>query len=494
MPGPRFPIRISVPAQECFDVPKKGPASKLRVALPIVEFAGLLALVVLADRFTAPGYGFLELLGLPYTVLPLVFGIFYGPVFAASAAGIVTVLLAAVFPFLHGGGYREGILEVYRSVRVSVPIVAVVTFAAVGRIRALQTRNAAYRSRIRRIGRETWTVQKKYHTMAAVQQELEARVSGQRDSIALLHEQLRRLERARIKQGPELLLETVALYSGCTRASVWRFDRPAHRLEAAGYIGYESDQKPFPYISLENTVQGWVVRHNQMYSVRMLAQVPGLSDYDDGATILAFPIRVRSHPWAVLSIESMPFERYNPYTETLLQLIIRLAEPVLERLEERDLAFAASEVDEKTGLPLYGMLVRAIEAEQRRVTRESSSLSLIIAEIRTPSRSSAEAAAAGKSAGTTEEHVRSFIPFFRSAVPDTAQLFHHKEPGQLACLVPNLDEGGTALLCLNIFSAAADRSLGMDFIIGYAAYTAEDSDDPVAFIARAENLLELQRI
>jgi transcriptional regulator with GAF, ATPase, and Fis domain len=83
----------------------------------------------------------------------------------------------------------------------------------------------------------------------------------------------------------------------------------------------------------------------------MLLQYQLFEQLTQNEAILALPIMIDRRVWGVLNVEDLPFERYSLYTERILQLIVKLAEPSLSPIIEHQRLFSESEKDPETGIP-----------------------------------------------------------------------------------------------------------------------------------------------
>jgi len=278
-------------------------------------------------------------------------------------------------------------------------------------------------------------------------------------------------------------LETVEIFTRCTKASLWRIDNREKRLELVNFLGYPKEDRPFPYKALDETLQGWVVQNNRPYSVRMLKEYPDLYALDDRVTIMAYPLVLQNRPWGVVSIEAMPFERYNHYTEVVVNILLRLLEPGLQRLYELDLNFDQTEWDEVTGLPRYSLLVRNLTSQLTQALRNESSVSLIMVEM--------------KNLSTDEDAKLSILRLadnLEQEMPGQHRMYHFKNDNQLGVVIPNLDENGTARLCLNLLSRISSLSGAPDVLIGYSCSVGHDNPTGATLIGEVERIVELQRV
>ncbi len=334
---------------------------------------------------------------------------------------------------------------------------------------------------------EKYQQQNRMNSLTRELDELKQRIGYQDESIITLYSQLRKMDRRDFSQALDTLLETVELFTFCTKASLWKFDQEEHRLQLVNFLGYEQTERPFPYKPVDTTIQGWAFRNNRTFTLRMLVDNPHLYDLEDGTTIMALPFVLQNKPWGIISLEEMPFERYTAYTETLLEILLRVAEPVLDRLYEFELTVSASEWDTLTGLPQYGMLIRSVTSLLTESLRMGSRFSLVVLEMsgtdpRKPPQQS------------TKESMLDLVDALDQCFPDQARVYHFKQDNQLAFILPNIDEDGTAMICMNILSEATRNYRETEFFIGYSNSRGNHSLNAQDMIKEVEHILEIQKI
>jgi GGDEF domain-containing protein len=345
--------------------------------------------------------------------------------------------------------------------------------------------------RIKHLTKETYHLKREKEAQSAVARELSHRIGFQEDAILILYSQLKKMDRLDFQEGLDNLLETLQVFTLCSKASIWKLNLQDSRAELICFLGYDRENRPFPYLPLDQSIQGWVGRNNRLYSVRMIREYPDLYDVQDGKTIMAMPLNLQGRPWGVISVEDMPFERYNSYTESLVNLLLKLLEPALDNLYNLDLTFNEAEWDPVTGLPLYSLLVRNLTSQLTHAIRTQASLSLLIIEL-IPLKSNRVDGDQTKK--DQKQQALLILELLEQEFPDQHRLYHFKQDNQFAAIIPNINEQGLARLSLNILSRLSMNQGLPDVIIGYSCSENFDNPEVTTLIGEAEKILELQRI
>ena len=162
---------------------------------------------------------------------------------------------------------------------------------------------------------------------------------------------------------------------------MWEHQHNPASLKLRAYLGWDEKDNRDRSISMDNTIEGWVFRNNSMFSVRMLLRYDNLKPMDRKRNILTFPIIINKIVWGVLNIEDMPFAKYSRYSERIVQMIIKLAEPSLEQAIEYDTLIQSGEIDPETRLPIFSQFTAALGRAVQSGTEKESNLSIILLEI-----------------------------------------------------------------------------------------------------------------
>lgn len=327
-----------------------------------------------------------------------------------------------------------------------------------------------------------------------VNRELEERVLHQDDALTTLYAQVQELYSYNLEKTLDRLIETIQRFSGATSASVWVLDRDAREMRLMAQRGGELAGMR-TRLPIDGSIEGWVVRNDTAFSVRLLSRYANLRELDTGRNIMTLPIMIGRQVWGVLNIEKMPFERYNRYTERLLQMILSLVAPALEKATEYESTLAVAEMDLHTGLPSYSHFHTLLEREAYRTGLQKGSLSVIIIEV-----TNAEDLRRDNGDEGYFGLLNRMVDLLSQLAEKRATLFRYKQENQLSVLFPNLDYDGASLFCLDFLSAitSTDWRIGeapvsVDVVVGYAAI-GEKARRADELIDSAERLLEMQKV
>lgn len=468
------------------------PVSYLEaVLLPVLAFV--------INLFFPGDPGFASLHFLPYIAPALFMAVYEGLGIGFLSFGVGTVLIYLGFPlerYLFNGEPINAVYWASLLKRSVVPFpTAIVLLYSFGLIRRFYTRSlTALKDRFRRAIKLQHTSRKKSRALEKVNVELDERLSRQQESITSLYNQLKRIDTLSVSNTINTLLETVRLFTRTTKASVWQYWPTNHSMKLAAQIGWKAEEKQDTEIPVEGTLEGWVYRNNQLFSVRMLLQYENLRKMDRSGNIIIMPINIKKKSWGILSIEDLPFEKYNLYTERVLYIIISLLEPALERSIEYETFVEKEERDSETGLPLFSSFYRFLEEEMKRMEIQRGTLCIVILEIANYSDLTAgygEKEAAGI--------LHQLVPVIEELTGNFAEIFHYKNRNQLGIVVPNLDYDGASLFCLEVLERintggfkAGDIAVNIEALVGYSTYSGTQTQDEM--LSNAERLLEIQKL
>ncbi len=360
---------------------------------------------------------------------------------------------------------------------------------------ALTSRSVRDRNRLKIISRDKATLMREVKGLRTVNLELEQRVSRQEDSLTTLYTQIQSIRSLNLDKALFALLETVQHFSGATKCSVWEYKPDSSSLVLSSTLGWDSKEKAEAVLTDSDSIEGWVVRNNTIFSATMLLQYENLRQMDTGRNLFTIPILAGRKVWGILNIEEMPFEKYNLYTGRMLQLIVALAANALEKTLEYSSVLKQAETNPVTGLPSFVYFSKIINNELKRVKYEKGKLSVIISEIQN---FGTLADRYGK-----DEVLRLVVELIETMTvisENKARFFHYKSENQIVILYPNLDFDGSSLFSLNLLEAINKRDweirgegITLDLILGYSSLTGteETLED---LLGIAENLLEMQKI
>jgi len=338
-------------------------------------------------------------------------------------------------------------------------------------------------------------MRKQNEVLEKVNRVLEGRVSSQKDSITILHDQVKKLASLNLDQALETVLETVALFTEMSSGSIWRLDGAGTRLVPAATYGWAEGARRDVTLDPETSVEGYVFRNRKPFSVRMLLDNSEFDRFSDNRSIITMPIVIGSKSWGVIDIEDLPFERYSQYSETILAILLSLAEPYLRQITEYETLNSLSEVDPDTGYPLFSIFHRTISADLERISHEPGFVSLVILEI-----SNFEELLASWSKERLKRMLFSLKDDIDRVKKMKSKAFHFKEDSQLVLIIYDLDHDGTSFFCLDLLSMFSEyqfaidgTSMPVELIVGFST-SAQAVAGADGMITAAEYLLSVQRI
>jgi polysaccharide biosynthesis protein PelD len=443
--------------------------------------------------------GFASLFFLPFTIMAMFFASFNGTLYGFTALGVSIFLFSVPLPFLLDLIYRTGVSPEYWHQLLQVGMIGLPAAALLvylfGMLRkqfagALITIRNRYREMVKRNHR--LSVQSR--SLYQVYQELEERLSRQQESIMSLYNQVKRVDTVSVSAVLGVLLQTVQQFTKASSLSVWKHTPALGTMQLTAARGWGGEENREAEIPIEGSIEGWVVRNNKYFSVRMLLQFENLKRIDRGRNLITFPIEIGNSIWGVLNIEEMPFIKYNQYSERLLFIIISLLEPPLQKAIEYEDIIRKEEFDTLTGLPLFTSFYKMLSEDLKRKRTEGGTLTMMIIEIVNYPQLVGEF---GK------EKAHRFLPEIVKAVNEASgnagQCFRYKEDNQLCFIFPNLDYDGASLYCLEILELMNSEGweiegqpVMLEGIIGFSSFTGTQSADEL--IDSAENLLAMQKV
>jgi GGDEF domain-containing protein len=472
-------------------------AKKLIVPLEIIA---LILAIGAVNLFFADDPGFASLYYIPYLLASVLIAAIYGAWWGSFAFVLSMAVVAGALPWAlylvtdqwsTEGYWRDQLANSY--IAASVGLLCVYLF---GLIRSTaQSRHREQRTRIQTLARENWLMKRKSDALFKVNRELDERVSRQQDAITSLHSQLRKLDTLDVNQALDVLLETVQIFTKAVKASVWRFDESKKELGLAASRGWDTDESKETAIPVEGTIEGWVYRNNSLFSVRMLLQYDNLAKMDTGRNIITIPLNLSQHTWGILNIQEMPFEKYNFYSERILQIIASLAEHPIERAVAYESIIQKDEIDDRTGLPLFSQFFRTLEEEVRNAGTQKSTFSIIIVELTNYDRLAEESGT-----DAVKILVKEISEVLQNISDRKAHCFQYKEEFQLALLIPSLDIDGVSLFSLETLEKinsgdwkVQGEPAQIEAVIGFSVYSGE-GETANQLLEQAESLLEMQKV
>jgi len=437
--------------------------------------------------------GFLKTSINPYLIAVILVSAYYGRIYGyLSLFFSLVFILIPINTQLSISGY---IVYVWNLITTRLVIVIIVVYF-LGMIHSsFASQIKTQRIYMKKVSLEKYKLQKELGSISAANRELEERVLRQQDSVTALYTQVKAMHSQNLSKTLSVLISTVQKFSWAEKASIWEYERDSKQLVMVANVGWDTDDALNTIESVDSTINGWVFRNDTIFSVRMLLEYENLSAMDTKRNILTFPIKLSSSVWGVLNIESMPFSKYNLYTEKLLAILIDLAGTAIERASEYEAMIEYNEVNPQTNLPSVSQFFSFIENEIIKSADNKNIFSVIIIEL--PDFND-----------LVNEHgekqvyriILLMLDKLHSLSGNTIDFFHYKEKNQIAIYYPDIDYDGASLFCLeslgfiNTYNwTINDNKVLLDVILGYSSMGSDfiSADD---LLSMAENLLEMQKV
>ncbi len=465
-----------------------------------VETIALILIIGAVNLLFTDDPGFASLYYIPYLLASVLIAAIYGAWWGFFAFVMSAAVVAGALPWVlylvadewsTDGYWKELLLSSY--IAGAVGLLCVYLFGLI-RTTGL-TRNNELKTRVQALARENWLMKRKAEALLTVNRELDERVSRQQDAITSLHTQLRKLDTLDVNQALDVLLETVQIFTRAVKTSVWRYDESKKTLRLVASRGLDANESIETNIPVDGTIEGWVYRNNSLFSVRMLLQYDNLAKMDRGRNIITIPVNLSQHMWGILNIQEMPFEKYNFYSERILQIIVSLAEHPIERAVSYESINQKEEIDERTGLPLFSQFFRTLEEEVRRAGVQKSIFSIILVELTNYDRLTEKSGV-----DATKDLVKEISAELQNISERKAHCFHYKEEFQLAFLIPGLDIDGVSLFSLETLEKinsgdwkVKGEPAPIEVVIGFSVFSGE-GETADQLLEQAESLLEMQKV
>lgn len=446
--------------------------------------------------------GFLEGFFNPYLVLSLFIAVYHGKYYGFLSLAFSAVVIALGLPAAVGliaRGTLQLPLGLWQRLWERAPLPAAAALVEVyllGLVRdSLVRRDAAGRRKLAAFSRDKGLLKRQVRALQSANGELEERISRQEDSITSLYSQIQVLNSLNLSKALQAILEMVRRFTGATRCSIWEHKPESRRLEPVARLGEEPADGRMGAIAVEGSIEGWVVRNNSMFSVKMLLENEQLAKLDAGRAIIALPIAAGRKIWGVLVVEEMPFAKYNLYAERLLLLIMALAGSALERAIEYEAVVRQEDINPVTGLPSFSQFYALLARELSHQDAENGTLAVLVLELL-----NFPALAAEHGEEQALRLLAEIAPLVRELSNGKARVFHYKSEAQLVVLAPNLDADGASLFSLNLLTRVSERQWALrdtrvflELILGFGvrAGAGQSADD---LLEAAENLLEMQKV
>jgi GGDEF domain-containing protein len=293
----------------------------------------------------------------------------------------------------------------------------------------------------------------------------------------------------------ETILSTAQRFSDAAVLSLWEAHPESKDLRMVANRGWEEGSSRPTVVSAENSIEGWVLRNNTVFSVKMLGQYENLRKMDRGFNIMTFPVAAGRKIWGVLNIADMPFSKYNLYTEKLVTMILALAAPALERAVEYEAVVTQEEVHPVTGLPAFAQFFSLLSETLKRARQNRETLSVLILEL-TNFDSLAESFGRNNALQLISQMAGQMVILSKNK----ANIFLYKNENQIVLLYPNLDYDGASLFSLEALNginqkewSLNEKVVYLEVMVGYASLS-EEQVEAEGLLQIAENILEMQKV
>ena len=328
-----------------------------------------------------------------------------------------------------------------------------------------------------------------------VNSELERRVYGQEDSLTTLYTRIQDFQSVNLNKALSSILETVSQFTGATKCSIWEYVQESKTLELRSSYGWDEEMSNVTTLPASECIEGWVVRNNTAFSAKMLLQYENLRRMDRGRNLFTAPLLAGRRVWGVINIEDMPFEKYNVYTEKMLQLIIALSATALEKAIEYECIVKQEDTNPITKLPSYTNFMNILEDRIKRARVEHGTLSVLIVEIR-----NFELLSEIYGKKEVLSLFVSLVGIMQEISGGKGRFFHYKNDNQIVMIYPNIDFDGASLYSLDVLDRVGRSTweikgnrVQLDLILGYSSLS-ERIKGANQLLEVAENLLEMQKI
>ena len=434
--------------------------------------------------------GFSGFLFYPYIICGLFTAVYFNRPCGFISIGLAAAAVAAKLIFFPPpvNNFRFDFLP---AAVVSLPLIYIF-----GTIRENDRRSLVkIRERLKLMVKMNYRLRKITSAQLEINRELEERVTRQRPTLTTLYNQIHRMDSLNLGKSLDLLIETVEMFTGATSVTVWSESTVVNFLQATASTNRDLASRQSDLVSVDDSIAGWVFRNNRMFSIRMAGNFDNLKELNRGHCIISCPIPINKKVWGVLSIEDMPFSKYNHYTEKLVEIIISLAEPALSRAAVHEKQIQQSETDSDTGFPLFSQLFGILDRNIESAEADSNRLSLLILEIANFNELCKKVSAAG-----VKKIFLNLTDDILMATAGMAEFFMHKSDNQMAVFVPGLDNDGSSLLCLEILEkvnasswTVDEREINPEIIIGFSSL-GDNASDADGLVQQAEHLLNIQKV
>ncbi|MEA1911577.1 MAG: hypothetical protein U9N32_07880 [Spirochaetota bacterium] len=468
-------------------------SERMKVFRKIVELFFLSLFIFIINWFFPENPGFLKVSLNPYFLTAALISAYYGRNY-----GYLSLSFSFVFILIPTN--TEFIIALYwktlwNLAQFQIPAVLIVIYLLGMIHHSFVSQIKNQRLYMKKVSLDKNKLQKEISTVSAVNRELEERVLRQQDSVTSLYAQVKAMHSQDLSKTLGVLISTVQKFSLAEKASIWGYEKNSKQLVMVANVGWDSDDVLNTIESVDSTINGWVYRNDRIFSVRMLLEYENLSVMDNKRNILTFPIKLSNSIWGVLNIESMPFTKYNLYTEKLLAILIDLAGTAIERAVEFESLIEYNEINSDTNFPSVSQFFSFVEKEIKKSSENQSIFSVIILEF-------TEFDSLVEEYGEKRIYKLLLLVLekLHALSGNMVEFFHYKEKNQVALYYPNIDYDGVSLFCLESLGfinsynwTINDNKILLDVVLGYSSLGSENisAED---LLSLADNLIEMQKV
>ncbi len=468
-------------------------AEKHKKFIILGELFALSAVIWLINiQFPASYYGFWKVPVNPYIAVSLFVAVYYGRLYGFLTFGIS--LLFLMIPYFGGSFLSKGtelFSDNYRYIAITLAGVYIFGMIHKNFISVIENQ----RIFMRKVAKDKIRLEKEVKGLEVVNREFEERVLLQYDSITALYNQIKALNTQNLTKSLSIFLSTVQEFTWAEKISIWEYQKEANTLVMIANIGWTPEDAIYSIEDVNSSINGWVFRNNKFFSVRMLMESNTFSKMDTKRNILTFPINTSNSKWGVLNIESMPFPKFNLYTERILSILVDLAAPAIEHAVAYEEMIKHEDVDTHSGLPSPSQFMNLVEKEIQHSLERETGFSIVLMEL------------PGFDEMITtygEEKLYGLILKLLARINTLAgnklDFFHYTNKNQFAFFYPGADYDGAAFLCFEILGMLTTHewvidgnSISLEAIFGYSSMgsTRITRDE---LLDSAEQLIEMQKV
>ena len=468
-------------------------AEKNRKFVIVGELIALSAVIWLINiQFPESYYGFWQVPVNPYIAASLFVAVYYGRLYGFLTFGIS--LLFLMIPYYGGTFLTRGadLFSVnYRY--IAITLAGVYLFGMIHKNFTAVIENQ--RVFMRRIAKDKIRLKKEVKGLEVVNREFEERVLLQYDSITALYNQIKALNTQNLTKSLNIFLSTVQEFTWAEKISIWEYQKETNSLVMIANIGWTAEDAIYTIEDVNSSINGWVFRNNKFFSVRMLMESNTFSKMETKRNILTFPINTSTTRWGVLNIESMPFPKYNLYTERILSILVDLAAPAIEHAVEYEEMIKHEDIDSISGLPSPIQFMNLVEKEITHSLERGTGFSIVIMEL-----TGFDELVATYGNEKIYGLVLKLLARINTLSGNKLDFFHYTNSNQFAFFYPGADYDGAAFLCFESLGMLSSHEwvidgndISLEAIFGYSSMgSTKISRDEL--LDSAEQLIEMQKV